>query len=117
MYNPEYLKNHEKRASYGYAFQFRDSSYTEADAMELQELYGLSRIQVEQLTKAEEGCGLLKCGNSIFSYNGQIEKGGYIYSLVDTKPDYGSDNKNRNKAYVSDMSEPPTELLTKDMMY
>ena len=90
---------------------------SEADAMELQELYGLSRIQVEQLTKAEEGCGLLKCGNSIFSYNGQIEKGGYIYSLVDTKPDYGSDNKNRKKAYVSDMSEPPTELLTKDMMY
>ena len=105
---------------------------SEADAMELQELYKLSPIQVEQLTKADEGCGLLKCGNSIFSYNGQIEKGGYIYSLVDTKPDYtGSKSQNTcvNAAkeqksidkYAADIEfididEPFTEILTQDML-
>lgn len=61
---------------------------SEADAAELQALYKLSRIQVEQLINAEEGCGLIKCGNRIFGYNGQIEQSGYIYDLVNTKPDY-----------------------------
>ena len=63
---------------------------SEADAAELQALYGMSRIQVEQLINAEEGCGLIKCGNRIFGYNGQIEQSGYIYDLVNTKPDYNN---------------------------
>ncbi len=99
---------------------------SEADAMELQELYGLSRIQVEQLIKADEGCGLLKCGTSIFGYNGQIEKRGYIYSLVDTKPDYSGNKKSITQEVKTadkyaetqfiDYDEPVTEVLTQDML-
>lgn len=63
---------------------------SDADAAELQALYNLSHIQVEQLINAEEGCGLIKCGNRIFGYNGQIEQSGYIYDLVNTKPDYNN---------------------------
>ena len=58
------------------------------DAQLLQEMFSLSKIQYEQLIKAEEGCGIIKCGNSIFGYNGQIEKRGAIYDMVTTKREY-----------------------------
>ena len=57
------------------------------DASEFKELYGLSKIQTEKLINANYGMGLIKCGNNIVPFNGQIEEG-YIYDLVNTKPQH-----------------------------
>ena len=55
------------------------------DAADLNDLYGLSKIQTDKLLAAEEGCGLFKCGNQFISFDGRIEPG-YIFDLADTKP-------------------------------
>ena len=57
------------------------------DAMELKNIYSLSKTQVERLTRAEEGCGIFKSANQFINFDGRIEKG-YIYDLANTKPDH-----------------------------
>ena len=60
---------------------------SQLDAGKLCDLYKLSEKQTEKLIKAEEGCGLFKCGNQFIIFDGRIEKG-YIYNLANTKPDH-----------------------------
>jgi type IV secretory pathway VirB4 component len=55
------------------------------DAAELKDIYDLSKIQVDMLREAENGCGIFKCGTSFISFDGTIEPG-YIYDLANTKP-------------------------------
>ena len=55
------------------------------DADVLKSIYDLSRIQVDQLLRAEPGCGLFKSGNNFVGFDGRIEPG-YIFDLADTKP-------------------------------
>ncbi|MBR1508999.1 MAG: hypothetical protein IJ619_13470 [Eubacterium sp.] len=57
------------------------------DAMELKNIYKLSKTQVDRLVMAEEGCGIFKSANNFINFDGRIEKG-YIYDLANTKPDH-----------------------------
>ncbi len=48
-------------------------------------MYERSKIQMDKLLTAEEGCGLFNCGNQFINFDGRTEQG-YIYDLADTKP-------------------------------
>lgn len=58
---------------------------SELDAAELKYTFGLSKTQIDNLLKADDGCGVFKCGNQYINFDGRIEQG-YIYDLINTKP-------------------------------
>lgn len=61
---------------------------SDTDAQLLKQIFNLSPLQVDQLERAEPGCGIIKCGNGIFGYDGRIEQSGPIYELVNTKQEF-----------------------------
>lgn len=54
------------------------------DAAILESLYDLSSLQVKELIKAENGHGINKIGNVMYSFDGTIPVNNRIFNLIDT---------------------------------
>lgn len=57
-----------------------------ADREILGEKLGLSREEMRYLTNAEQGCGLMVCGNVVLPFENRIPTDTQLYRMMTTKP-------------------------------
>ena len=52
----------------------------------MSEKLGLSREEMRYLTNAEQGCGLMVCGNVVLPFENRIPTDTQLYRMMTTKP-------------------------------
>ena len=58
---------------------------SESDRNALGELLNLSERQMDYLSNAEAGCGLMRCGNVVVPFDGRFDKDTKLYQAMTTK--------------------------------
>ncbi len=66
-----------------------------SDRQQLAELLNISNEQMNHITNADAGCGLIKYGSSLVPFVNKFPKNKRLYKLMTTKP--GEDSINRNR--------------------
>ena len=65
------------------------------DRQKLAELLNISEEQMNYITNADAGCGLIKYGSALVPFVNRFPKNTRLYKLMTTKP--GEDNVNRSR--------------------
>ena len=66
-----------------------------SDRQKLADLLNISNEQMNYITNADAGCGLIKYGSSLVPFINRFPKNTRLYKLMTTKP--GEDSANRNR--------------------
>lgn len=65
------------------------------DRQKLAELLNISEEQMNYITNADAGCGLIKYGSALVPFVNRFPKNTRLYKLMTTKP--GEDSVNRSR--------------------